>query len=552
MNNFKKSFLVSTSLLWGMHDVGAMEEENISITRLRVLNSTISYKKGQFNCHEEGNALFIEPNRSSSPPTQSVQICNRQPLPMPAEESILMRLQPGNDGRIRIKQTTEWPHLLNGQMSMKYLGGEYGGSGTLIGPHHILTAAHNIYNVAKKEWAQSIAIHVGRNKSVSPFGEIRAVHVYTFSQYVEDGNENYDMALLVLNHSIGYKTGWCGLLCTDDDNLLKEKVTITGYPGDKGFTKMMTMSHTVKSVELEKLYYDIDTYGGQSGSGIVINKWGSPYLVGVHTHGEGALYQGNSGVRLSPCKIKTISEWVSKSLVLQQRQNPAVNFSPPLPNSTAIPAVARRNALVLQQRQNPAVNFSSQHPIRSAIPDVARGYEEIYEMFLKGVLVYRPQEGSDVGKVEMPIAALDNPLGGTFDLSYCGDTGKYLSISTGYKKRKIAKNAEKLEIWFAPRFLIEKELETSATHFNSVFDSWNISAPVGIFWTWGGWDRLDYFDSLTTKSMEDLETQNLYESKCAALTAKALQSIVNKPRRMIWQSKGECSKRADFFHVHFG
>ena len=106
-----------------------------------------------------------------------------------------------------------------------------------------------------------------------------------------------------------------------------------------------------------------------------------------------------------------------------------------------------------------------ERPIRVAIPEVACGYEEVYERFLKGKLIYKPQEGSDVGRIDLPIAALANPLEGTFDLSKCGDAGNYFSISTGYRKQKIAKNESKVEIWFAPRFLIEKELKTTASHF---------------------------------------------------------------------------------------
>ncbi|WP_032113621.1 hypothetical protein [Candidatus Paracaedibacter symbiosus] len=68
------------------------------------------------------------------------------------------------------------------------------------------------------------------------------------------------------------------------------------------------------------------------------------------------------------------------------------------------------------------------------------GHEEIYERFLKGVLVYRPQKGSEVGMITMRISELGNPLEGTFDLSQCGNVGKYLSISTGYRKGKKQEN----------------------------------------------------------------------------------------------------------------
>ena len=91
---------------------------------------------------------------------------------------------------------------------------------------------------------------------------------------------------------------------------------------------------------------------------------------------------------------------------------------------------------------------------RASIPQIARGHENIYERFLKGKLVYRPTEGSDVGKIELPIAALANPLEGTFDLSRCGDAAQYLSINTGIRKVQAPANASKVEIWFTPLFLV--------------------------------------------------------------------------------------------------
>lgn len=156
-----------------------------------------------------------------------------------------------------------------------------------------------------------------------------------------------------------------------------------------------------------------------------------------------------------------------------------------------------------------------ERPIRVAIPEVAHGYEEIYERFLKGKLIYRPQEGSDVGKIEMPIAALVNPLEGTFDLSNCGDAGNYLSIATGYRKVQTPANANKVEIWFTPRFLVDKEMSQLAQnhHMRAIIGNWDaVRAPLGIFWTWGGWnatEHMTYCDYLTTESMEDLGSENL-------------------------------------------
>lgn len=143
------------------------------------------------------------------------------------------------------------------------------------------------------------------------------------------------------------------------------------------------------------------------------------------------------------------------------------------------------------------------------------GHEDIYERFLKGRLVYRPNEGSDEGKIELPIAALKNPLGSTFDLSSCGDTGKYLSIAIGYRKGKTPANADKVEVWFTPRFLVDKEMSQLAPnhHLRAIRENWNAArAPIAIFWTWGGWnakDNMSYCDYLTGESMVELGSENL-------------------------------------------
>ncbi len=143
------------------------------------------------------------------------------------------------------------------------------------------------------------------------------------------------------------------------------------------------------------------------------------------------------------------------------------------------------------------------------IPDIAKGYEEIYLRFLNGKLIYRPYQNSDIGKVELPISALSDPLEGVFDLSKCGNSGQYLSVSTGYRKDK--KITNKVEVWISPRFLIERDVNYSAAHFQPIMKEWNgRKVPVGVFWTWGGWD-LEFYDYLSNCPIEDLGSENFYK-----------------------------------------
>lgn len=141
--------------------------------------------------------------------------------------------------------------------------------------------------------------------------------------------------------------------------------------------------------------------------------------------------------------------------------------------------------------------------------------ENTHERFLKGKLIYQPNEDNDVGKIELRIADLANPLEGEFDLSKCGDAGQYLSINTGYRKAKRPENAHKVEIWFTPRFLVDKEMPQLAQnhHMRAISGNWDAArVPIGIFWTWGGWnaaEHMAYCDYLTAESMEDLD-QKIY------------------------------------------
>ena len=145
----------------------------------------------------------------------------------------------------------------------------------------------------------------------------------------------------------------------------------------------------------------------------------------------------------------------------------------------------------------------------------AKGNEGIYRRFFKGELIYRPKGiNKTEGEIRLRIADLKNPLEGTFDLSQCGDAGNYLSINTGYrkgKKQENANNANKVEIWLTPRFLVEKEQSGSAKHLQPIMSKWSKDISVGVLYTWGGWDDMSYFDYNIITSDDLMSKKNLYE-----------------------------------------
>lgn len=137
----------------------------------------------------------------------------------------------------------------------------------------------------------------------------------------------------------------------------------------------------------------------------------------------------------------------------------------------------------------------------------------LYQRFLNGRLIYRPNKNSDEGKIEFPIAELANPLAGEFDLSKTGWLADKLSIHTGYRKAKISPNYDaKLQMWIAPRFLVKKNIKGSAKHLDQMFvEEWPDTADIGLIWTWGEWGDLTWYDFHTTQGFDNISDDNFYE-----------------------------------------
>jgi len=275
------------------------------------------YIGGEFAATKSSKSIYTTPTKPSKSPTQSVQIYEGTPKELPYEK-VLMRVNIGKDGRSRISNTIKWPYSFHAQLSLYFADGEYGGSAVMVGPHHMLTAGHNVYNHKTNEWVKNIIARLGLNGQAAPFGSHPAVKIYTFEEWTKDHDPNFDIALITLNYPIGLETGWTGVLADDDKELEKEEVHVTGYPGDKGFNQLWTMSHQVKKLDPERIFYETDTYGGQSGGSIWIKKDENPYAIGVHTLGEGKSYEGNSGVRLSYKKVEMLQNWISLTLEIKQ------------------------------------------------------------------------------------------------------------------------------------------------------------------------------------------------------------------------------------------
>jgi hypothetical protein len=230
------------------------------------------------------------------------------------QESVLIA---GKDGRTRVQDTKQLPYRLYGRLYFTFPGGKKSvGTGTLVGPHHVLTAGHCLYShkAHNTGWATGATFVPAQEGDVAPFGQVPGKVLLSIKNWTASKSEEHDFALVILDKPIGYQLGWAGLLSAPDAFLKNNHVSISGYPGDKEPDgHMWTMSNNIKTVMPNRLRYDIDTERGQSGSGVCMKLHDNGiYVVGVHAYAEGQPGAGNSGPRITSAVFKRLVSWMAE------------------------------------------------------------------------------------------------------------------------------------------------------------------------------------------------------------------------------------------------
>lgn len=217
----------------------------------------------------------------------------------------------GPDDRVRVTNTLAWPYTVQGHMIMLFPNGKrYIGSGTMVGKHHVLTAGHCVYSKDDGGWATQVQFNAAQNDDALPFGSVFAVKLLSVSGWTGNNDRAYDMGMLILQSDLGSQTGWFGVITIpNDDELLRKRVNVTGYPGDKGGQQLWTHADAIKSLTPENAYYDIDTVGGQSGSGVwsTFEGHSGEKVACIHTTGAST---GNGATRISKSKFDRIVDWM--------------------------------------------------------------------------------------------------------------------------------------------------------------------------------------------------------------------------------------------------
>lgn len=239
----------------------------------------------------------------------------------PALETVI-----GSDDRVRVLDTDLAPWRMICALHMRGPDGAGAiGTGWFIGPKTLLTAGHCVFSGQFfGGWASSIEVVPGCNgagadTASQPYGAVASARFSSLDQWVEREDPDFDIGCIHLDAAKGTEVGWFSLAALPPEELQGYLVNVAGYPADRGAGhELLHASGRVLRVSDRRVFYDTDTYGGQSGAAAWIHErdGAPPLAVGVHAYGAGGTpadlhLTANSAPRITQELLAVIQQWVA-------------------------------------------------------------------------------------------------------------------------------------------------------------------------------------------------------------------------------------------------
>ncbi len=231
------------------------------------------------------------------------------------DPTIVLETVHGPDNRRQITdgKTAKYPWCTNASLLITARdGSQWIGTGWFVSPRTLVTAGHCVYiknsgTPGRDGWVKNIQVMPGRDGNKRPFGSKTSTRFWSVNGWINSGDENYDYGAIILPGAFSPSPGTIGYAVYADPALLALTVNVAGYPGDKPPGTLWYDTKRVASVSASKVFYDIDTAGGQSGAAVYrIDNNGKRIGIAVHAYGGPTT---NSGTRISTPVFTNIRNW---------------------------------------------------------------------------------------------------------------------------------------------------------------------------------------------------------------------------------------------------
>jgi glutamyl endopeptidase len=249
---------------------------------------------------------------------------NDRSLVPPAGRLALETVLHPTDERTRIVETNEAPWRMVCALVIDGPWGAFLGTGWFVGPRTIITAGHCVYDAKQMGgWANKITISPGQDADERPYGSLESTQFSTVDLWLKNQDPDFDISAIHLAEAVGDRVGWFQVASLTDDQLKGYMVNVSGYPAQPGDgTQQWWAKNRIREVTPRRIFYDVDTSGGQSGAPVyIIEKEGAPpTAVGIHAYGVGGTPQSialqvNSAPRIIPEVVAQIEAWIGQDKV---------------------------------------------------------------------------------------------------------------------------------------------------------------------------------------------------------------------------------------------
>lgn len=249
-------------------------------------------------------------------------VTGKRPQPLRQSGNVFESILGDVDRRKQILETDLMPWCMICSLEIVSPQGlQYVGTGWFVAPRTVITAGHCVFDpVELGGWAKQIDVLAGRNGD-AVVKKTTSTQFSSTDRWIEQQDPDFDYAAIHLNDDLGTTVGSFGIGVLPDAELNERLVNVSGYPVQPGEGRFQYFhANRVKGLTSRRLFYDIDTMGGQSGSPVwayIDGDTTKPVVVGIHAYGIGGTPStmnivANSGPRILPEVLTVIKGWIQK------------------------------------------------------------------------------------------------------------------------------------------------------------------------------------------------------------------------------------------------
>ena len=194
----------------------------------------------------------------------------------------------------------------------------HSGTAWFISPRTLVTCGHCLFvfspGTAAHGMVNKVLVMPARNgetqasKSLVGWVEVTQENFRVHDRWRNEGNLDFDYGVIILppNQALGAQVGFFNFDHFTDQRLDESRPTLSGYPDNAPDGTQWFETNPIKEVTPARLFYDIFTFAGQSGSPVFFAEPNQQTACAIHSFGNVPF---NSGVRITPAVIAQLNAW---------------------------------------------------------------------------------------------------------------------------------------------------------------------------------------------------------------------------------------------------